>query len=132
MTWGYAEAYAEKHDQFKKQFGGDTQKMYEAIVRAVQSEIVPNENISFIIPSGTAVQNARLLNLDSIQLSKDGTHLNELGDYVAGLTWFSKLTGVSVDDVDFVPNTVTLTDEQVAAIKKAVKDALANPYEVTK
>ena len=87
------------------------------------------KDISFVIPAGTAVQNARVPLGDTL-IGDDNVHLNALGDYVAGLTWFAKLTGMSIDNITYTPNTDIAN--KLDTIKKAVKDAIANPYTVTK
>ena len=83
------------------------------------------------IPAGTAVQNVREAYGDESLLSSDGLHLNDMGDYIAGLTWFEKVTGKSIDTVTYVPS-ITGIEEKLDTIKTGIKNALANPYEVTK
>ena len=129
MTW----AYTDNSTTLAERYPGMTQMdLYNAISGAVQTEVLPLKDISFVIPAGTAVQNARATSLGDTLIGSDNVHLNELGDYVAGLTWFAKLTGMSIDGIDFVPNGITKISDNLDIIKKAVKDALANPYTVTK
>lgn len=49
-------------------------------------------DIDLIIPSGTAIQNARNTILNTSQgLTRDGMHLDNTGRYVASCTWFEAL-----------------------------------------
>lgn len=126
MTW----AYTDNSTTLAERYPGMTQMdMYNGISNAVQTQVLPLEDISFVIPAGTAVQNARVPLGDTL-IGSDNVHLNALGDYVAGLTWFAKLTGMSIDNITYTPNTDIAN--KLDTIKKAVKDAIANPYTVTK
>ena len=51
------------------------------------------------------------------------SHANALGRYIGGLTWFTCLTGISVDEVSFVPELVKSQDVSLA--REAVKRAIA-------
>ena len=127
MTW----SYKDDSDNLHSVYPGMTQMdMYNGIAGAVQTEVLPLKDISFVIPAGTAVQNARATSLGDTLIGDDNVHLNALGDYVAGLTWFAKLTGMSIDNITYTPNTDIAN--KLDTIKKAVKDAIANPFAVTK
>ena len=137
LVWNLTWAYDQNTDQAVfKEYGSDQMKMYNAIVDAVKEKIVPHKEFAAIIPSGTAIQNARTYYGDV--LTKDTFHLNDLGRVIAGYTMYATLTGkeltkISLDQVkttDFnVPTELTETDKQV--IIKAVNAALNTPYSVT-
>lgn len=129
MTWPYATDYTE-NTLYGTYFDYNQNSMYNGIVDAVKTHIVTRDDFDYIIPAGTAIQNARLLELDDAELSSDGTHLNSIGCYVAGLTWFAKITGMSIDDITYAPNDTV--KDNLDLIKTAVKNAIANPYQVTK
>ncbi len=126
MTWAYQTG--SDHDAFRKYFKNQ-QTMYEGIVSAVQSEITTREEFSVIIPSGTAIQNARTSFVGDT-LTRDGYHLSyKLGRYIAGLTLFGSLSGVGLDTVIFAPEGVT-EEEKAMAIKSAGK-AIKKPFKIT-
>ena len=82
QTWAYAPG--SNHGGFVN-YGRDQMKMYEAIVNTVNQE-APKVGIKLIIPSGTAVQNARTSSLGK-DLTRDGFHLSFThGRYIAACT----------------------------------------------
>ena len=128
MTWAYQQDST--HSSFPT-YGRDQQKMYDMIVNAVKECILTEPRITGVIPNGTAIQNARTSFIGDT-ITRDGYHLNKtLGRYIAGLCYFSAITGVDISDLTFTP-AADITPEVMAMAKDAVKDALAKPYEVTK
>lgn len=126
MTWAYQQDSS--HKEFVK-YDSNQETMYNAIVSAVKEKIENNEDIELVIPSGTAIQNARTSYIGD-NLTADGHHLSlDLGRYIAGLTFAHALTGVSIDNIEFKPETVTERQKLVAI--EAVNNCLASPYEVT-
>ena len=103
--------------------------MYNAIVDAVKSEIVPMQEFDFVIPSGTTVQNLRTSFVGDT-LTRDGYHLSTLDRYAAGLTWYKMITGNEIDGISYVPST-SITESQISAVKESVNNAIGNPYEIT-
>lgn len=87
QTWAYDESST--HGDFER-YSHSQETMYRSIVRSVSS-ISRLTGISRIIPSGTAIQNARTTPLkDSI--TRDGYHLSlNVGRYIAACTWFESL-----------------------------------------
>lgn len=133
MTWAYDQNTEQK---VFAEYGSDQMTMYNAIVNATKEKAVPHKEFAAIIPSGTAIQNARTYYGDV--LTKDTFHLNDLGRVIAGYTMYATLTGkeltkISLDQVkttDFTtPTELTETDKQV--IIKAVNAALKDPFTVT-
>ncbi len=128
MTWAYKENSS--HPDFPK-YNSSQAYMYEKIVETVETTIVTNDEFTKIIPTGTAIQNARTVDFIGDTLTRDGYHLTEdLGRYIAGLTLFATLSDVSLDRVTFIPPWGVNEEEQEAAIK-AVKSALESPFSVT-
>ncbi len=126
MTWAYQQNST--HKDFTN-YGNDQMTMYNAIVKAVGNKIKTNENIKLIVPNGTAIQNARTSFVGD-RITRDGYHLSyDLGRYIAGLTFTSKLTGLSVENVRFAPPGVE-GDKQKLAVEAAM-NAIANPDSVT-
>lgn len=123
MTWAYPED--SDHYDFVK-YDNDQAKMYDCIVNAVKEKILPKGLT--IIPTGTAVQNAR--KSLSKYLNRDNCHLSfELGRYLAGLCVVGAFTKLPIEKVTYTPNGVD--DKQKQTVIAAVKAAFANPFEVT-
>ena len=119
----------------------DQMTMYENIVNITQEEVQNHEDINRVIPSATAIQNARssfmgdTFNMpDATQGGSDGYHLNDYGDYVAALTWYCHYSG---DNAQIMAgylgdgSVLNLTNEEFLAIAEAVNNATDIPYAVT-
>jgi len=127
MTWAYASDST--HQDFPK-YNNDQNNMYQDIIGAVKKNIDGNADISYILPSGTAIQNARNTSLGDT-LCRDGFHLDlNYGRYLAGLTWIHKITGEPVDDVTYIPDGA-FDKETLEILKKCAKDAVNSPFEIT-
>ena len=132
-TWTFTSAY-KRDTQYETLYNKDQMKMYNAIINAFNSKVKPyitSGAIEYEIPAGTAIQNAREAYGDESLFSSDGLHLNNTGNYIAGLTWFEKITGKSIDTVTYIP-AIAGIEEQLDVIKTSVKNALKNPTSVTK
>lgn len=127
MTWAYHQKTG--HSAFPK-YNNDQMTMYEAICACVRERIVPNDYFSFVIPAGTAIQNARSSYLGDSLTESDGYHLNNLGDYIIGLTWILQYTGWDIADLnmDFVPSQFV---RDIEVIKESAMNAVLNQFEVT-
>lgn len=124
MTWAFADGC--RHKVFER-YSRSSEKMYISAVRCVQDCILSHSEIDFVIPCGTAIQNARTGALAS-GLSRDGRHLSlRTGRYVCSLMWASLLTEA---DLSKVSCKGILPGEEDAALK-AVLSAKAEPFAVT-
>ena len=135
MTW----AYQGDSDQkvFVETFHSDQMAMYESILSATKEKIVPRTDFAAIIPSGTAVQNARTSYFGDT-LTKDTYHLNNLGRAIAAYTLFSILTGKELTQVNLgpvncydLPQNLELSDSDRQVIIECVNNAIKSPWEVT-
>lgn len=127
MTWAYQKNST--HSGFAY-YDKDQTKMYNLIVEMVKTHVKAEKRISGIIPSGTAIQNART-SFTGDTLTRDGYHLSyTLGRYIAGLCYFSAITGVDISDITYSPY-VDVTPEVMEMAKDAVKTAIKKPFEVT-
>ncbi len=127
MTWAYQKD--SNHWAFPRYYANNQSQMYESILSAVKKNVLTDSRFSGLIPNGTAVQNARTILGDT--LTRDGFHLSlDLGRYLAGLTFFSVLTGKPVKGVSFFPEGVT--EEQAEIAKKCVEHAINSPLQITK
>lgn len=134
MTWAYASNVT--RTAFTNYYGGDQMTMYNAIVDA-NLQAMNETGIDILIPGGTAIQNGRssdyLMTIDN-ELTSDGEHLGEMGDYIAGMSFFETLAAPQYSkniftDVDFIPNGSTKFLTYLA--KVAAKNAAVNPMRVT-
>lgn len=102
--------------------------MYSNIVSAFD-EVMYESNIEYIIPIGTAIQNARSndrLNAVDEELTSDGIHLGNLGKYIAALTGFESLfPNSSCKALEYTPQGVT--NYQKYNAKLAANNANLNP-----
>lgn len=129
MTWSYANSY--DSSTFKK-FDRDQVKMYNGIVESIKKMVLTNGYINGVIPVGTALQNVRSTHIGDTLNPNDGTHLaGNYGLYTAGLTWYAYLTGKDVMSLPLTPPSSADTKE-LNTLKTAVKNAIENPYEITK
>lgn len=135
MTW----AFQQDNDSatFMNDYKGDQMTMYNMILETTKEKVVPRTDFAAIIPSGTAVQNARTSYFGDT-LTKDTLHLNNLGRVIAGYTAWCTLTGKTLEEINLPPvnsydlkEPVVLTDADKAVIIEAVNNAMANPWEVT-
>ncbi len=128
MTWAYS---ADSTQEAFAQYGNDQMTMYKGIVEAVEKKILTNPDISLVIPSGTAIQNARTSYMGDT-FNRDGFHLElTYGRYLAGLTFFHAITGMPVDDIDYIPDEA-FDEEYLDILKEAATDAVKKPQKVSK
>ncbi len=126
MTWAYQQ---DCENSAFSTYSWNQLTMYNAIIEAVKAVIVPNSRFAAIVPNGTAIQNARTSSFGDT-LTKDGYHLTEsIGRYIAGLTYFCKITGLPPSMVSYKPSSMTVADVSIA--KEAVKLALEKPFEIS-
>lgn len=128
MTWAYQQDST--HSSFPN-YGKSQQKMYDMIIDCVKTCIKPETRFVMTIPCMTSIQNARTSFLGDT-LTRDGYHLdNYIGRYIAGLTWFSALTGMSPDAVSYNPSSAMISDDMLAVAREAVAAAMKEPEKIT-
>lgn len=126
QTWAYDKT--SQHKDFKN-YDHDQMKMYNAIVDAVvrSSKLT---KIRMVIPSGTAVQNARTTILGD-RMTRDGYHLHRTyGRYVAACTWYEKIFRKNVVGNSYLPD--GMTEEERLAAQESAHAAVMKPLKVTK
>lgn len=128
MTWAFP---SDSSSGLFVSFGSDQMKMYNVIVDTVKQYVVPRTDFAAILPTGTAIQNARTSYFGDT-LNRDSMHLNELGYVIAGYCTYASLTGKSIESigVDQFGKVILLPSDKEVIIE-AVNNALANPFEVT-
>lgn len=125
QTWAYAQNST--HSGFAS-YDKDQMKMYQGIMDASKKamKLVP---FNLLVPSGTAIQNART-KLGDV-LCRDGYHLDlNIGRYIASCTWYEAIFKRSVIGNTYRPEKVT--EEQAAIGQQAAHEAVKKPFKVSK
>ena len=126
-------------------FNDDRSTFYQAITGCVGRHIVTDDSFIYLIPSGTAIENALSSYLEEADLHRDYAHVSDLGRVISSYTWYCTLAGIDQLDeialdaipVAFLKSTSdktqdrVLTDAEKAIILEAVNNALANPLQMT-
>ena len=123
QTWAYSADAT--HREFPR-YDRNQQKMYLAIMDASRKAA---QSVPVLIPSGTAIQNARTSSMGDV-FNRDGFHLEyTYGRYTAACTWFETISGISVEGNSYFPESISA---EVAAICQAAAHAACQrPYQVT-
>lgn len=125
QTWAYAANCT--HSGFKN-YSNDQMTMYNAIMEA-SKKAVDDNGLAMVIPSGTAVQNARTTFIGD-NMNRDGYHLNVLyGRYTAACTWYEAIFGESVVGNSYAPE--GMSQDLITATQASAHAAVAVPYSVT-
>ena len=129
MTWAYQQDF--ENPNFAA-YASDQATMYSAIINTVHNVICNKNEFDIIVPTGTAVQNARTTFLGDT-LTRDGFHLNLVyGRYIAGLTYLCAITGLSPNDVAYAPEGVPKNSSLFEACQESALNAIKIPFAVTK
>ena len=125
QTWAYAST--SRHSGFKN-YNCNQLTMYQVIADAVKKAAKANK-IKIVIPSGTAIQNARTSFIGD-HLNRDGYHLDvKIGRYTAACTWFERIFKHNVVGNPYTPE--GLDEARKAVAQKAAHAAVKHPYKVT-
>ena len=127
MTW--ADAWETENAGFAN-FDNDQYVMYEAIINTLKNTVLTSANFDGVIPSGTAIQNARTSYLGDSLNVRDGHHLNAKGEYVAGMSYVLALTGVKNDDLDKSKISFSMSYDLDVFIESTT-NAIENPFNIT-
>ncbi len=126
QTWAYAAGST--HESFPA-YGSDQMTMYNAIVDASRRAVNEHPRLRLLVPSGTAIQNARGTYVGDI-FNRDGYHLEvTYGRYTAACTWFETIFGIDVTTNSYAPSTVT--DEMARLARAAAHAAVQSPDAVS-
>jgi len=125
QTWAYAQNST--HSGFAS-YGKDQMKMYQSIMDA-SKKAMKLVSFDILVPSGTAIQNART-KLGDV-LCRDGYHLDlNIGRYTASCTWYEAIFKQSVIGNTYKPEKVT--EEQMNVGQQAAHKAVKKPFKVSK
>ena len=112
-TWAYE--IDSTHANFPR-YHNSQQEMYERLHKAY-GEAACRHGLK-LIPCGDIIQNLRKLSpfdyeKGGISLGRDGFHMNYIyGRYALALTWYKTITGNSVADNTYIPETSFAPDEK--------------------
>ena len=130
--YGYHQTWAYSHDSTHGGFanyGNRQEVMYDSICQAVQYATAMHPEFSFVVPSGTAIQNARTTYLGD-NMNRDGYHLDlKMGRYTAACVWLETITGISPVGFSYRPDGVDFLTAHTCQV--AAHEAVAHPYECT-
>lgn len=125
QTWAYSQTST--HKGFVN-YENSQKKMYKAIVKTTK-KVEKAYNFDLLIPSGTAIQNARTSFVGD-HMDRDGYHLNLiLGRYTASCTWYEKIFNETVVGNSFKPE--KLSSYEVNMAQNAAHNAVLKPFKVT-
>lgn len=132
----YAEGY--------KPYNNDRLILYNNFCKMVEKHILTDETFQFLIPTGTAIENAMSSYLTEKDLIRDYAHANDYGRLIAAYTWYCKLANVEqLDQIKLttIPQNflktnagfgdMTLTETQQALLIESVNNALKQPLQQT-
>lgn len=122
-------------------YGNSSDRMWAAYLYATK-KLVKETDVDLVIPTGTAVMNARATSLNDIDakdLTRDGYHLSyDTGRYVAACTVFEKLispiVGKSVLGNTFrvqIKEQPKMTDKTATILQRCACAAVSKPYKVS-
>ncbi|PRD47392.1 DUF4886 domain-containing protein [Sphingobacterium haloxyli] len=128
----YHQTWAYQHDSNHKGFANYDRSqltMYNAIAD-VSKKLSKLGYFKYIIPAGTAIQNARTSSVGDT-FTRDGYHLQlDYGRFTAACTWYEKIFDEDVRKNSFKPEKVTELQAKIA--KEAAHKAVRKPYKVSK
>lgn len=125
QTWAYQQGSG--LSGFKN-YDRDQMKMYRGIVDAAGCAAKLCK-IKTVVPSGTAVQNARTSFIGD-NMNRDGYHLDlGVGRFTAACAWYEKLFGKNVTDNSYVPE--GMNKDLAVVAKEAAHAAVVRPDEIT-
>ena len=127
-----------------KPYNNDRTVLFDLFCKNVEKYILTDKTFQFLIPSGTAFENAMSSYLTEKDLHRDYAHATDLARIIAAYTYFCKianvtqLTELKLDTVPkrFFNSTKStedwvLTEAEKAIILESVNNALKNPLQVT-
>ena len=127
LNWSFPEG----SPRFEKVplYENDQMKMYRCCVEAAKG-VKKRSKLDFLIPTGTAVQNARTTRFGDT-MNRDWGHLDKLkGRYTASCVWFETITGINCIGNSYIPE--GMSPEDALLCQKAAHAAVRKPYKVTK
>ena len=126
LTW-MGESTRQHHEIIS--YDGDIGAMRSKLEEVTEEVICKNPLIDLLIPTGTAIENARTSKIGL--LTRDCYHLSmDKGRYIAALTFIAKVSGECIDNISWAPAKVDAYAKAVAI--ESAKNALASPLKITR
>ena len=136
LTWAFQ--HDNPRESFRKYYQGQQLVMHNMILDCVKERVSHRTDFDAIIPTGTAIQNARSSYFGDT-LTKDTLHLNNLGRMIGAYTVWATLTGKPLTEINLgpinsydLPDILELSDIDKQVIIESVNNALLHPWEITK
>lgn len=125
LTW-LGESTNQHHEIVS--YEGNMALMREKLVEVTREMVVNNPDVDLLIPTGTAIENARTSRIGL--LTRDCYHLSvDKGRYIAGLALISTITGIDAGKISWAPKNVD--DYAVRVAIESVKNAQKYPLDIT-
>lgn len=125
-------------------YGNNRETLFNDITKCVGKHIITDKTFKFLIPTGTAFENAMTSYLTEYDLHRDYVHASDLARIIISYTWFCKLAGIEkLEEIKLTtlptkyfnslsdPTDRVLTESEINLILESVNNALANPLEIT-
>lgn len=126
MTWAYASN--SKHEGFKA-YDMSQLSMYHAIELCANKAMRDYPELKILIPSGTAIQDARTAISKGDDLTRDGYHLElTIGRYIAACTWYAAIFRRIMPFDTWHPKSVSPSDARIAI--EAAHIAVMHPWTI--
>lgn len=126
-TWAYEEYFFPDNIVFERYYDKDQKKMYSMVHEATK-EICLDNNIKYIIPTGTAIQFARS-NFGEVDYEErralvvQEKHLSYAGSYLSALAWMECFTGIDARKISYNP--LNLSDEFINMLERCTHIAVS-------
>ena len=75
-------------------YGDDRSTLYNAIIKNVQDVIVPDDTFEYIIPAGTAMENAFSSYWEEKDIHRDYWHATDRARVMVSYVWLCRLFGI--------------------------------------
>lgn len=137
----------ENEDKINLHFGGDHFSIYEMGAKTVKDVIEPFHPFAYMMPVGTAMENAKSSYMEQKEIYRDYAHASDFARVMVAYVWLCRLTGKGIDEMKvegvipsaMLTNTdmrssgteLVLTESQKQVLVESVANALKNPYEMT-
>lgn len=150
MVWACPNDDTMLNDSYKNNlydnFDSST-NMFEHQAATLKDIVLPTYEFDYVVPAGTAIQNADTSVLNARDLYRDTIHASDYGRMMVAYMWYCELTGTDISTCKFAPvshqirfdnlyrmqlkEDLTLTEEQKNILIESVQNAFANPYTLT-
>lgn len=128
-----------------EKYGFNRENYFNAVLKGTSEVITTNDTFAFLIPTGTAMQNAWTSYMEEKDLHRDYAHATDMARVMASYVWYCKLMGIEKLDaikLDAIPKAFLkstedktqdrpLTDAEKAVMLESINNALANPLQTT-